>query len=78
MNVTATELKNRLGHYLKAAETEEIKIFSRGTYVASLTTPAPTPDNKLERARRLFGIVSQDMSLENIREGRRQRYDDNA
>ena len=54
MSITATELKINLGKYLMLAETEDIYITRNGVDVA----------------KSLFGVLSNDMTLEEAREER--------
>ena len=54
MSITATELKINLGKYLMLAETEDIYITRNGKVVA----------------KSLFGVLSNDMTLEEAREER--------
>ena len=39
MTISATELKNNLGHYLEQAEKEDILITKNGKNIARLTSP---------------------------------------
>ncbi len=65
MTVTATELKNNLGHYLELAATEEILIKKNGRPVARLTGPEPS---RVERMQALFGILPATVSTDEARQ----------
>ena len=64
MVITATELKNNLGHYLELAGTEEILIKKNGRPVARLTGAEP---NRVERMQALFGILPQTVTIDDAR-----------
>ena len=67
MSITATELKNNLGKYLLLSATEDIFITKNGKVVAKLVNPY---QDRVETARSLFGILSEDADLEAAREER--------
>ena len=67
MSITATELKSNLGKYLLLAETEDIYITRNGKVVAKLSNPN---QDRVEMAKSLFGIISDDITLEEAREER--------
>ena len=67
MSITATELKANLGKYLLLAATEDVFITQYGKTVAKLTNPF---QDRLEIAESLFGILPQNMTLEEAREER--------
>ncbi len=69
MSITATELKNNLGKYLLLAATEDIFITRNGKVVAKLSNPN---QDRVEMAKSLFGILSNDITLE---EAKRERLD---
>ncbi|MGN0012480.1 MAG: type II toxin-antitoxin system Phd/YefM family antitoxin [Candidatus Bruticola sp.] len=69
MLITATELKNNLGKYLLLAATEDIFITRNGKVVAKLSNPN---QDRVEMAKSLFGILSNDITLE---EAKRERLD---
>lgn len=69
MSITATELKNNLGKYLLLAATEDIFITRNGKVVAKLSNPN---QDRVEMAKSLFGILSNDITLE---ETKRERLD---
>lgn len=64
MSITATELKNNLGKYLLLSATEDIYITKNGKIVAKLTNPH---QDKVEKAKSLFGILPSDASLEDAK-----------
>lgn len=64
MTITATELKNNLGHYLDLAATEEILIKKNGRLVARLSSPEP---NRVERMQALFGILPSTVTIDEAR-----------
>ena len=67
MSITATELKTNLGKYLMLAETEDIYITRNGKVVAKLSNPY---QERVDVAKSLFGVLSNDMTLEEAREER--------
>ena len=67
MSITATELKENLGKYLKLAATEEIFITKNGKVIAKLTSPY---QDLVEAAKSLAGIIPADITLEEAREER--------
>jgi len=67
MSITATELKINLGKYLMLAETEDIYITRNGKVVAKLSNPY---QDRVDVAKSLFGILPEDMTLEEAREER--------
>lgn len=70
MSITATELKINLGKYLMLAETEDIYITRNGKVVAKLTNPY---QDRVDIAKSLFGILPNDMTLEETKEERLNR-----
>ncbi len=60
MSITATELKQNLGKYLLLSAKEDILITKNGKTIAKLTNPN---QNKVDTAKSLFGILSEDASL---------------
>jgi prevent-host-death family protein len=72
MQVTATELKNNLGKYLSAVDSEEVIVTKNGRNVAKLTSLRA---DRIAKARSLFGIVKTDMTLDEIRAERLKRYE---
>ena len=67
MSITATELKMNLGKYLLLAEKEDIYITKNGKVVAKLTNPY---QDRVDMAKSLFGILSEDITLEDARDER--------
>ena len=67
MSITATELKNNLGKYLMLAATEDIFITRNGKVVAKLSNPH---QDRVDIAKSLFGILSNESTLEQVREDR--------
>jgi prevent-host-death family protein len=72
MEATATELKNNLGHYLKIAQKEDVRVIKNGRYVARLTSPRT---EKVEKALSLFGIAPDTLTLEEAQAARLARYE---
>ena len=70
MSITATELKQNLGKYLLLSATEDIFITRNGKVVSKLTSPFK---DRTETAKSLFGILPDDMTLEEAREARLNR-----
>ena len=70
MSITATELKQNLGKYLLLSATEDIFITRNGKVVSKLTGPFK---DRTETAKSLFGILPDDMTLEEAREERLNR-----
>lgn len=69
MSITAAELRNNLGKYLSLAATEDIYIAQNGKIIAKLTNPN---QNRVDTAKSLFGVLSEDITLE---ESRKERLD---
>lgn len=67
MSITATELKMDLGKYLLMAEREDIYITQNGKIVAKLSNPY---QDRVDIARSLFGIIPDEMTLEEARKER--------
>ncbi len=67
MSITATEFKKNLGKYLLLAETIDIFITRNGKVVAKLTNPN---QDRVNRAESLFGILSDDRTLEESKKER--------
>ena len=67
MSITATEFKKNLGKYLLLAETVDIFITRNGKVVAKLTKPN---QDRVNRAESLFGILSDDRTLEESKKER--------
>ena len=58
---------SNLGKYLMLAETEDIYITRNGKVVAKLSNPY---QDRVDVAKSLFGVLSNDMTLEEAREER--------
>lgn len=67
MSITATELKQNLGKYLLLAEKEDILITKNGKVIAKLSNPN---QNRVNIASSLFGILPNDVSLDQSRDER--------
>ncbi len=67
MSITATELKSNLGKYLLLAAKEDIFISRNGKVVAKLSNPF---QDRVDIARSLFGVLSDDLTPEEAREER--------
>ena len=67
MSITATELKNNLSKYLLLSATEDIYITRNGKVVSKLTNPF---QERVDIAKTLFGILPDDMTLEQSKEER--------
>ena len=67
MSITATELKNNLSKYLLLSATEDIYITRNGKVVSKLTNPF---QERVDIAKSLFGILPDDMTLEQSKEER--------
>ena len=70
MSITATELKSNLGKYLMLAATEDIFITRNGKVVAKLSNPY---QDRVDIAESLFGVISDDVTLEEARKERLSR-----
>ena len=70
MIITTTEFRNHFGKYLKLSATEDILITRKGKVVAELTRPAP---DRVDMAKSLFGILPDDVTLEQAKEERLDR-----
>lgn len=67
MSVTATELKMNLGKYLRLAQKEDVYITMNGKLYAKLSNPY---QDRVDMAKSLFGILPDDIMLEQAREER--------
>ncbi|MBO5104068.1 MAG: type II toxin-antitoxin system prevent-host-death family antitoxin [Ruminococcus sp.] len=70
MSITATELKLNLGKYLLLAESEDIYITKNGKVIAKLSNPN---QDRVDVAKSLFGVIPQNMTLEEAREERLEK-----
>ena len=62
--ITATELKNNLGKYLSLAQSEDVFISKNGKIIAKISNPY---QDRVEIAKSLFGIIPDDITLEEAR-----------
>lgn len=67
MSITATELKLNLSKYLLLAEKEDIFITRNGKTIAKLTSPY---QNRVEAAKSLFGVIPDNITLDEARNER--------
>jgi antitoxin (DNA-binding transcriptional repressor) of toxin-antitoxin stability system len=67
MSITATELKANLSKYLLLSATEDIYITRNGKVISKLTNPF---QKRIETAKSLFGVIADDITLEQAREER--------
>lgn len=67
MTITATELKNNLGKYLMLSATEDIYIMRNGKIISKLTNPF---QKRVDVAKSLFGVLPDDVTLEEARDER--------
>ena len=72
--VTATEFKMNLGHYLERVHTEDIWITKNGKTVAKLVNPNVTAVDSISGI--LKGRISEDTDRRSLREERIARYAD--
>ena len=70
MSITATELKENLGKYLKLAATEDVYVTKNGRVIAKITNPY---QDLVDEAMSLAGILSADITVEEAREERRMK-----
>lgn len=70
MSITATEFKMNLGKYLVLSQTEDIYITKNGKVVAKLSNPN---QDRVDIAKSLFGVIPDDVSLEDALEERRNK-----
>ena len=67
MSITATELKTNLSKYLLLSATEDIYITKNGKIISKLTNPF---QERIDIAKSLFGVLPDDMTLEDANEER--------
>lgn len=72
MLITATEFKTNIGKYLTLVNEEEIIITKNGKSIAKLS---PFKEDKVKMVESLFGIIPNDMTLEQAREERLKKYE---
>lgn len=75
MIVTATEFKSNFGKYLELIAKEDIFITRNGKTVAKVVNPQISAVDSL---RGLLKDVSDDITLDSIREERLSKYEDNV
>ncbi|MDR2164004.1 MAG: type II toxin-antitoxin system prevent-host-death family antitoxin [Clostridiales Family XIII bacterium] len=75
MQVTATELKNNLGKYLAAVDTEDVIVTKNGKNIAKLIS---LREARVAKAKSLFGIIKADVERDEIRAERLKRYEGNG
>ena len=75
MEVSITELKANLSHYLSMILENDLIITKNGKKIARITREE---DNQVSSIRSLFGILPPDSSLEEIKAERMKRYEGNA
>jgi len=73
LEVTATEFKVNLGHYLDLVPTEDIWVTRNGKYVARLVNPNVSAVDSISGI--LKGKGSEDIDRHSLREERISRYD---
>jgi len=72
MLISATEFKTNIGKYLTLVSKEEIIITKNGKGIAKLS---PLKEDKVKMVESLFGIIPNDMSLDQAREDRLKKYE---
>ncbi len=73
LEITATEFKVNLGHYLDLVPTEDIWVTRNGKYVARLVNPNVSAVDSISGI--LKGKGSEDIDRHSLREERISRYD---
>ena len=73
MQITATELKLNLSHYLDLVHIEDIWITRNGKIIAKLINPNISSADYISGI--LKGKVSEDIDRHSMREGRLTRYE---
>ena len=71
--VTATEFKMNLGHYLDLVQSEEIWITKNGKMIAKLTNPNVSAVDSITGI--LKGKAPADLNRHSMREERTERYE---
>lgn len=74
MSITATELKNNLGHYLKLAESQEILVTKNGKNIIRMS---PVNQNRSKALESLKGsLKGADFTLEEAKDAYfKEKYD---
>ena len=75
LEITATEFKTNLGHYLDLVPTEDIWVTKNGKYVARLVNPNVSAVDSISGI--LKGKASEDIDRHSIRDERISRYETN-
>lgn len=77
MKIPATELKERLGKYLRLAATEPVFITKNGRVIAVLSVPS-TPESRKATIMATYGMLagSPYMSAKEIQAARLKKYTD--
>jgi len=72
--ITATEFKNKIGKYLKAAQDEDVIISKNGKYVAKLTA---VKEYEFPATQNLVGVFERaaDYSIEDVKKERLKKYE---
>ena len=72
--ITATEFKNKVGKYLKAAQEEDVIISKNGKYIAKLTT---VKEYEYPATENLVGVFEKaaDYSIEDAKKERLKKYE---
>lgn len=68
MNITATELKRNLGHYLELSQREDVYVSKNGKLVSKLSSPFEANSQIVES---LVGILPEDYDAEAALRARR-------
>lgn len=74
MIITATEFKNKVGKFLKAAQDEDVIISKNGRYVAKLSA---VKEYEYPATQNLVGVFEKaaDYSMENAKKDRLKKYE---
>ncbi|MGM0652245.1 MAG: type II toxin-antitoxin system Phd/YefM family antitoxin [Bacillota bacterium] len=74
MIITATEFKNKVGKFLKAAQDEDVIISKNGKYIAKLST---VKEYEYPATENLVGVFEKaaDYNIEDAREERLKKYE---
>ena len=74
MIITATEFKNKVGKFLKAAQDEDVIISKNGRYIAKLTA---VKEYEYPATQNLVGVFEKaaDYSIEDAKKERLEKYE---
>lgn len=75
MEVSATEIKKNFGRYLELVKNEDIVITRNGKRIAKLTDAAKDKSDILQA---LTGIIPSNVSLDQARKERMEKYENRA